>query len=169
MLPWVLEGGSLAGEVLEIGAGSGAMAVGVARSFPQAHLTVTDIDPAMVTMAEKRLANQKNTVAEQADVTNLDYETDSFDSVASWLMLHHVIAWPAALAEAVRVLKPGGEFVGYDLTDTAFARGLHRIDGSPHLMIAPDEFADELKRVGFRTVEVETSARGHLMRFRATK
>jgi hypothetical protein len=48
VLPWALDGRRLGGDVLEIGGGSGAMADGAARAYPSVHLTVVDIDNAMV-------------------------------------------------------------------------------------------------------------------------
>ena len=85
------------------------------------------------------------------------------------LMLHHVIYWRQALAESSRVLKPGGEFLGYDLTDTRLARWVHQVDGSPHRIIAPDELIDGLQGAGFTRITVQTAAHGHLMRFHAHK
>jgi ubiquinone/menaquinone biosynthesis C-methylase UbiE len=51
-------------------------------------------------------------------------------------MLHHVIDWPAALDEVARVLRPGGVFVGYDLTNTMLARLIHQADRSPYRLLA---------------------------------
>ena len=56
--------------------------------------------------------------------------TKSFDTVLSWIMLHHTVEWEKALAESVRVLRPGGHVVGYDLLSTAPIRLLHRHEGS---------------------------------------
>jgi hypothetical protein len=39
VLPWALSGTPLAGDVLELGAGSGAMAEGMLRSHPRISLT----------------------------------------------------------------------------------------------------------------------------------
>lgn len=169
VLPWALAGHTLSGEVLEIGGGSGAMADGVARTFPDARLTVTDIDAAMVTAARRRLRRHPNVHAEQADVARLPYADGTFDAVTSYLMLHHVIAWPEALAEAARVLRLGGIFVGYDITDTRAARITHRLDRSPHLLIAPQALRTGLAAAGLTHVAVRLSAAGHLMRFRAVK
>ena len=36
-------------------------------------------------------------------------------TVLSWVMLHHTVEWERALAEAIRVLRPSGQLVGYDL------------------------------------------------------
>ena len=169
VLPWALHNQGLAGDVLEIGGGSGAMADGVARAFPHTRLTVTDVDDVMVGAARQRLAGHANVDVRRADVTDLPFEAGSFDAVTSYLMLHHVIDWPAALGEAADVLRPGGLFVGYDLTDTAAARLVHRADGSPFRLITPTELRSGLAEAGLVDVAVEESAAGHLMRFRATK
>ncbi len=169
VLPWALDGHQLTGDVLEIGAGGGAMADGVARMFPTACLTVTDVDDAMVSAARARLVNHQSVAVERADVTALGFDDASFDTVTTYLMLHHVIAWQDALAEAVRVLRPGGTFIGYDLTDTRVARLVHRADGSPHRIIAMAEMRDGLAAAGFADVTVRSSALSHLMHFRAVK
>lgn len=169
VLPWTLDGLRLSGDVLEIGGGSGAMADGVARMFPDVRLTVTDVDDSMVAGASIRLAKHQNVVAERADVTALPYAAGSFDVVTSYLMLHHVINWLDALSEEARVLRPGGMFVGYDLTDTRAARFIHRVDGSPHLIIAPEELRDGLAVARFTDIAVTAAASAHLMRFRGTK
>lgn len=169
VLPWALDGHHLDGDVLELGAGGGAMADGVARRFPTARLTVTDVDDAMVTDARARLVDHPSVSVERADVTDLRFEDASFDAVTTYLMLHHVIAWREALTEALRVLRPGGTFIGYDLTDTRIARLVHRADGSPHLIIAVAEMRDGLAAAGFAGITVRPSARSHLMRFRAMK
>lgn len=169
VLPWVLGGFELAGDVLEIGGGSGAMAEGVVRAFPQVRLTVTDVDDGMVSAARERLAGRDNVCVEQADVTALPFQDSCFDAVTSYLMLHHVIAWREALSEATRVLRPGGVFIGYDLTDTRLARAVHRVDGSPHRMVASQEMRNGLLSAGLAKISVEPSAMKHLMRFRAEK
>ena len=167
VLPWALDGHRLAGPVLEIGGGSGAMAEGLARTHPDVRLTGTDVDDAMVDAAQARLAAFPNVTLMKADVTCLGLEAGHFDVVASYLMLHHVIDWGEALGEVARVLKPGGRFLGYDLTDTRLARAIHRADGSPHRIVGADELAEGLALAGFIEIDVSLSWRGHLMRFRA--
>lgn len=102
-------------------------------------------------------------------MTALPYAAGSYDTVASYLMLHHVIAWPEAITEAARVLKPGGSFRGYDLTDTTAARWFHRVDRSPFLMVAPGALHECLEAAGFTDVRIEQAGAGHLMRFSATR
>ena len=50
----------------------------------------------------------------QADASQLPFPDESFDAVVSFIMLHHVIAWEKAVAEAVRVLRAGGRLIGFD-------------------------------------------------------
>lgn len=169
VLPWATNGTELTGDVLEIGGGSGAMAAGVAQTFPQIRLTVTDLDPDMVANATNRLASFSHVTVERADVTAMAYGTASFDAVTSYLMLHHVIEWRAALNEVTRVLKPGGALLGYDLTETRLARWVHAIDRSPHRLIEPSELTDALTDLGLTGITVDSAAVGHLMRFRAVK
>lgn len=169
VLPWALAGTPLTGDVLELGAGSGAMAEGAMRTHPGIRLTATDLDAAMVGAARDRLAGLPGAVVEQADVTALPFDDGTFDVVTSYLMLHHVIDWPAALAEAARVLRPGGVLVGYDFTDTRFARLIHWADRSPHRILAVAELRHGLETVGFEDVSVRTSYRDHVMRFHARR
>ena len=170
VLPWALDGHPLSGEVLEIGAGSGAMAAGAARTFGGgARITVTDIDAVMVERARARLAEYPTVRVDQADVTALPFDREAFDMVVSYLMLHHVVDWRSALGEIARVLKPGGTFIGYDLTDTALARLVHQMDRSPHCLVAADELAEGFAGAGLTEVTIRLSFGGHLMRFRGRR
>ena len=129
VFPWAMQGIRPQGEFLELGSGAGEMARAMTDCFPGIRVTVTDIDPTMVHLAGRRLARRPDVRVEQADVTELPYDDDSFDYVASFLMLHHVIDWDRALAEASRVLRPGGKLVGYDLVKTRTAQWVHRSTG----------------------------------------
>ena len=169
ILPWALQGLRPDGDLLELGGGSGGMAAATAIRFPEARITVTDVDPAMVQAASQRLHGRANVRVEQADVTALPYDDSSFDYVASYLMLHHVVDWHQALAEVARVLRPGGRFVGYDLAKTRLARWIHRVDRSPHELITADELAQALTQAGLGTVTVQQGLGGHVMRFVAVK
>src|SRR2546423_13114432 len=55
VLPWSLQGFEPHGDVLEIGAGSGAMAAELLARYEQPTMTVTDFDPEMVDAAAARL------------------------------------------------------------------------------------------------------------------
>jgi ubiquinone/menaquinone biosynthesis C-methylase UbiE len=170
VLPWAVRDEELSGDVLEIGGGSGVMAEQMLRRFPDIRLTLVDLDPAMIAMASRRLAApRRQAAAVVGDVTQLPFDDGSFDVVTSYLMLHHVIDWPAALAEVSRVLRPGGRFLGYDLDDTRLARVVHRLDGSPHRLIAGDVLRRGVTDAGLQVTGIERSLRSHVTRFGAIK
>src|SRR5680860_498011 len=169
VLPWALNGFEPTGDVLEIGGGGGSMDASLAGTHPSIRLTVTDLDPRMVASMRKRLSDVSNALATEADATALPFDNASFDLVTSHLMLHHVLDWELSISEASRVLRPGGSFVGYDLTDTRAARVVHKLERSPYRLIAAEELAAALDRIGFADVSVTPSGRRHLMRFCATK
>jgi ubiquinone/menaquinone biosynthesis C-methylase UbiE len=112
VLPWALQGMRPEGQILEIGAGSGAMAGGLLGSYRGVTMTVTDFDPQMVATAADLLAPFGDRVtARWADATALPFPGCSFDMVLSWIMLHHTLKWEQALVEAVRVVRPGEHVV----------------------------------------------------------
>ena len=148
VLPWALQGTHPNGEVLEVGAGSGAMAAELLATHPDIRMTVTDIDATMVGAAEQRLAPfAERTTARQADATALPFRDNSFNFVLSWIMLHHTIEWEKALAEAVRVTRPGGEVVGYDLLNTAPLRALHQAEGARVRMMRLSELRETVREL----------------------
>lgn len=167
VVPWATRGVDIAGDVLEIGGGTGAMAEEIAREFPHARIVTTDFDPAVAEEARGRLAHLPAVDARQADATDLPFENNSFDVVASFLMLHHVIDWEQAITEAGRVLRPGGAFVGYDLTSSLPAKLIHVVDRSPHRLIGRGEIQPVLSSAGFDPVNVQNSFGGTVMRFMA--
>lgn len=169
ILPWALQGVRLSGDVLELGGGSGGMAGGMAQTFPGIRVTTTDVDPAMVEAARRRLDGLAGVEARQADATALPFPDGSFDQVTSFLMLHHVGDWRGALGEAARVLRPGGVLVGYDLTRTTLARLVHWADRSPHRLVAAAQFGPAIEGAGLLRRHLDVSFRGHVVRFVADK
>lgn len=169
MVPWAIQGLPLAGNVLEIGGGSGAMAGAIARAHPQVHLTTTDADPAMVKAAQRLLTRLPTAQARQADATRLPFNDQSFDIVLSFLMLHHVIEWERAVTEAARVLRPGGSFVGYDLLASRMASLVHVADRSAHRLIEPATFEPVLEQTGLGPLRIRVSFGGRVLRFIARK
>ena len=169
VLPWAVRHHQLRGSLLELGAGDGSMGAETLRVFPELHVTLTDVDPSMVAAAERRFEAGDRVAVQLADATDLPFADSSFDTVASYLMMHHVVGWRAALSEALRVLEPGGALIGYDLTRTPLAKAIHVVDRSPHRLIDPVELGEALSALGFDAVHVERSLLGHVMRFSASK
>jgi ubiquinone/menaquinone biosynthesis C-methylase UbiE len=170
VLPWVLQGERLAGEGLEIGAGSGAMTAQLLSAFPRLRMVVTDYDAAMVAAAQHALASFGDRAsAQRADATRLPFDDSRFDVVFSAAMLHHVVAWEDALAEAVRVLRPGGLLLGYDLLDTVPARLLHFGEGQDTRLLRPDQLSAELARLQAVSIRIRPGIASLVVRFTARK
>lgn len=159
----------LGAEVLEIGCGSGAMAAEVLRARPDVQRYVaTDVDPAMVALARRQLAGfGERAEAQEVDAAGLPFTDGSFDVVVSWLMLHHTISWEQVLADAARVLRPGGLLAGYDLPDLRRSRFIHRLTRSTVRMVAPEDLTAELERLGLREVKVRPLGIAGAYRFSA--
>ena len=166
VLPWALQGFRPEGDVLEIGAGSGAMAAELLAMYPDVSLTVTDVDDQMVEVAAARLSPfGDRATARQADATALPFPDGAFDTVLSWVMLHHTVEWEKALAEAIRVLRPGGQLVGYDLLSTAPLRLLHRDAGSHLRMIRLSELRDAHRDLSVEQARLTPSTARLVVRF----
>lgn len=122
ILPVVTAGVSLGQDMLEIGPGPGAATAWLLERV--AHLTALEADEA----AAARLASRypgSNITVDIGDATRMPYGDESFDSVGSFTMLHHVPTAAAqyqVLAEALRVLRPGGALAG---SDSLASNGLH--------------------------------------------
>ena len=169
-MPWALQDTCLAGKVLEIGGGSGAMAEALHERFPHARLVVTDYDPMMVDTAQRRLQRTNPTATvTRADATDLPFPDGYFDGLVSFIMLHHVIDWQAALTEASRVLRPGGILVGYDLTASTPARWMHQVQRKRQRMITIAEMRRQLAALPFDEHSVTSAFLGLAMRFRAVR
>lgn len=167
VLPWALQGTKPSGDVLEIGAGSGAMAAEVLAAHPAIQrMTVTDFDEAMVSAAAERLAAFADRVeVRQADATSLPFDDDEFDVVLSWIMLHHTLEWEKALAEAVRVTRSGGRVVGYDLLSTAPLRALHQAERARFRMMRFGELRETVASLPIGQAILSPALGGFAVRF----
>ncbi|TAK64450.1 MAG: class I SAM-dependent methyltransferase [Dehalococcoidia bacterium] len=102
--------GGLTGDVLEIGAGTGA---NFSYYKPGARVIALEPDPHMLKRAQARLATlgRTNIDVQRAPAEALPFDADSFDVVVSTLVLCTVNDLAASLAELRRVLRPGGRLV----------------------------------------------------------
>jgi ubiquinone/menaquinone biosynthesis C-methylase UbiE len=94
-------------KVLEVGLGVGSDLLNWARAG--AIVSGVDLTEASVTLVRKRL-EAENLVGEVlvGDAENLPFPDAKFDLYYSWGVLHHTPDTVRAVAEAFRVLKPGG-------------------------------------------------------------
>lgn len=170
ILPWALGGVDLHGEVLELGSGAGSVGEELLARFPSIRLTATDVDPAMLDSARQRLATFGDRVdVRHADATNLPFPDGRFDAVVSFIMLHHTVQWEQALAEAVRVLRPGGVLLGYDVMRSAPASMFHRLDRSPHRLATLEDLSARFAELPLEDVRIEPVLRRLIVRFQGVR
>lgn len=108
--------------VLDLGAGTGTLAITAQRHQPDSVVVGLDADPAIVELARAKAAEAEVEVRfDEGLATRLPYEDGSFDRVLSTLFFHHLTPDDklAALHEVRRVLRPGGELHLGDFTAAA--------------------------------------------------
>jgi ubiquinone/menaquinone biosynthesis C-methylase UbiE len=130
--------------VLDVGCGTGTVAVMMKRLHPAVEVTGLDPDPKALARAGKKA--KKAGVAVRFDrgfAEALEYADASFDRVLSSMMFHHVRRddKPKVLSEIRRVLKPGGSLELLDIAPDGEDRMLRRLEEAG--------FAD-IRRVGER-------------------
>lgn len=116
--------------VLDVGCGTGTLALAIAAGTGAADVTGIDASAEMIDMARRKAAKAGSGVTFQvAVIEDLPFPTETFDLVTSSLMLHHLPTdlKRAGIEEVRRVLKPGGRFLVMD-----FARESHSPAG--HLL-----------------------------------
>lgn len=107
--------------VLDVSCGPGEVLVQLGRLAPTLRTTGVDIDEGMIARARRKAARLPNSgpVGRPqfvvADVAAMPFADASFDLVVSSYAVHH---WPdrhAGFAEVMRVLRPGGRAVIWDI------------------------------------------------------
>jgi ubiquinone/menaquinone biosynthesis C-methylase UbiE len=97
------------GRTIDLGAGTG-----VNRDlFPEGvtELVMAEPDPHMLARLRAKVSEGDGVTIVQASAQDLPFEDDSFDTAVFTLVLCTVPDPAAALAEAARVLKPGGKLL----------------------------------------------------------
>jgi ubiquinone/menaquinone biosynthesis C-methylase UbiE len=101
---WLEERLPLAGDVLEVGAGTGLLWTRVDHAQRRLRLTLIDFSPAMCA----RLRKVRGARVVRCDAGELPFCDAAFDTVVANHMLYHLDDPVAALREFARVLRPGG-------------------------------------------------------------
>jgi len=103
-----------AGEhVLDVGCGTGTLTYLLAEREPTLRIMGLDADPIQLKVATKKVAAISKQISfQQGYAQQLPDKTQTFDVVVSSLFFHHLTSHQKreALAEILRVLKPGGRF-----------------------------------------------------------
>jgi len=96
--------------ILETAAGTGIVTAAIARAIPHAIITATDLNGAMLAVAATRFPEDKIEFHE-ANAQELPFADASFDAVVCQFGVMFFPDRVGAYREALRVLKPGGQFL----------------------------------------------------------
>ena len=152
------------GDVLEIGAGTGANLAHYGTGVRS--LTLTEPAPPMLRQLEKRTSGVAvDTLAPavlRAPAEDLPFPDDSFDTVVSTLALCTVDDQPRALREIYRVLRPGGRllFIEHVRSDSPrLSRWQDRLNGFNRVVGAGCNCnrptLDTVRSAGFTVTDVD--------------
>jgi ubiquinone/menaquinone biosynthesis C-methylase UbiE len=135
------------GRVLDLGTGTGAGALTVARRFPEARIVGVDLSDAMLEQARRNTPPelQERVTFERGDASALRFEDGSFDLVAHANMIPF-------FDEVARVLAPGGHAL------FAFSSG-----AETPIYVSTERLRDELGRRGFTEFAELAAGRGNAL------
>ena len=111
-------------KILDVGCGSGALAIAVAKRNPKTQVTGIDRWGKEYASFSKNLCEQNakaegvsNTTFHQGDATQLEFPDGTFDAVTSNYVYHNIPSKDrqAILLETLRTLKKGGTFAIHDI------------------------------------------------------
>jgi SAM-dependent methyltransferase len=138
--------------LLDIGTATGDFPGRLKLEGHAGRLVGLDFSPGMI---EKARASHENVEFVQGDAVALPFADSSFDALTARHMLYHVPNIQAALLEARRVLKPGGQFLAVTNADGYFAEywqlarealiGTSAFDAFITEMISPRYYHGELE------------------------
>ena len=144
--------------VLDVGCGTGTLALAMKPQLGDGEVHGIDASPEMIEVAEDKAANTGAEIDFQvALIEAIPFPDASFDLVTSSLMLHHL---PDDLkrkgfAEIRRVLKPGGRFLAMDFAAHSHSPVGHLLSVFGHSRGEPiaEVLTPMLKDPGFAEVE----------------
>ena len=148
--------------VLDLGTGIGQLAVAMKERFPHATVTGLDVAAPMLRYAHMRAVDlDRDVTFTQRLAEETRYPDNHFDIVISYILFHEVTADASRkiIAEAHRILRPGGVFYPLDFNLAAAPSALrHYGEWKDHhwnnerwrLEHASVDFDGEMRKVGFR-------------------
>lgn len=144
------------GDVLDVGSGDGAAAANIA-SYCRS-LTCVDSNPRLIELARERLAKRDNVRAQVADAEQLPFAGGSFDAVLVFHTLTYAERPARVLAEAARVLRPGGRLVVLCLDEHEQSEVTARY-GERHPGFSPRAVRGMLSRAGLDVLSAKVASR----------
>jgi len=159
VLALVAEAAPLAARALDVGAGTGALLAALRAARPGLAAAAVDLAPGMAAAAQARLPGA---LVAAADAEALPFRAGRFDLVVSTSALQWLPGLEPSLAEAHRVLAPGGTLAIalfgartlHELRDAWRAAGGPDAAARTHRFASRDDVAAALAAAGFEAVRV---------------
>lgn len=147
------------GTIVDLGTGSGYLAIHLARRLPRAHIHAVDLSDEMLEQLRQRavaegVADRIELYRVPADTTGLDDRIA--DRVVATHLVHEVPDPAALVREAARLLEPGGRLIFRDYYRWLWwlvMRWHH--PSTSHGPVGPGRIADLLRAAGLHEVNVE--------------
>lgn len=153
------------GAILDVACGKGATSHYISRTFPEASVTGIEISEKQLETCGK---NAPNCRFERMDATNMAFDSASFDGVVSVEAAFHFNTRNAFLAEAFRILKPGGWLSLADILmelddddDYLASMGIDLADPEQHAPVpeassikSVDDYEQVLQDLGFSEISI---------------
>ncbi|MEZ5293608.1 MAG: metalloregulator ArsR/SmtB family transcription factor [Vicinamibacterales bacterium] len=136
----------------DLGCGTGQFAALVAPYVAQ--VVAVDASPEMLAAADARLAGVANVDLRRGDLAALPVDAGAIDVAVLTLVLHHVPDPARAIAEAARVLVPGGRLVVVDMLPHDRAEYQQQM-GHVWLGFSGPQITRWLEAAGFTAVRVD--------------
>jgi ubiquinone/menaquinone biosynthesis C-methylase UbiE len=152
VLPEATREVELGAELLELGPGPGAATEWLRHRVRR--LVALESEAPAVALLQARFAGT-NVEPVHGDASALPWGDGSFDTVACCTMLHHVptrALQDKILAEAFRVLRPGGTFLGSDSLGSDRVHRFH--EGDTFNPVEPASFLTRLQVAGFAEIRL---------------
>jgi demethylmenaquinone methyltransferase/2-methoxy-6-polyprenyl-1,4-benzoquinol methylase/phosphoethanolamine N-methyltransferase len=145
-------------KVLDVGCGTGTLALALKSSVGTGEVHGIDASPEMIQVAQEKAAKAGSDIDFQvALIEAIPFPDASFDLVTSSLMLHHLPddLKRTGLDEIRRVLKPGGRFMAMDFAAHSHSPLGHLLSilGRSRGESMVDKLRPILKDAGFSEVE----------------
>jgi ubiquinone/menaquinone biosynthesis C-methylase UbiE len=102
-------------EVLSVGCGPGSILRSISKSTSVLSATGLDISPLRIRQAIERNPRNPRLRFSCGDARQMQFASDSFDVIYTRMLLQYIVEKEQAIAEMVRVCRPGGLLLMQDL------------------------------------------------------